>query len=140
MSEEVETDGAAVPPMDTLAKVYRKMAAKMALLTQTYDAEIAVIKEQQDAIKTMLKDQMLELGSTSVKTAQGTVMLGTKTRYHTSDWDAFNKFVIEHDALALFEKRIAQTNMAQFLNENPGVSPAGLNSSTEYTISVRKPT
>jgi hypothetical protein len=38
------------------------------------------------------------------------------------------------------EKRIAQTNMAQFLEENPGVVPPGLNSMTEYAISVRKPT
>jgi hypothetical protein len=30
--------------------------------------------------------------------------------------------------------------MAQFLEENPNLVPPGLNSMTEYTISVRKPT
>jgi len=30
--------------------------------------------------------------------------------------------------------------MAQFLEENPGVVPPGLNSTSEYDISVRKPT
>ena len=44
------------------------------------------------------------------------------------------------NALDLLEKRIAQTNMATFLEENPGVYPPGLNSVTEYAISVRKPT
>jgi hypothetical protein len=48
--------------------------------------------------------------------------------------------MIEHEAIDLLEKRIAQTNMAQFLEENPGVVPPGLNSSSEYDISVRKPT
>jgi len=38
------------------------------------------------------------------------------------------------------EKRIAQTNMATFLADNPSLVPAGLNSTTEYAISVRKPT
>jgi hypothetical protein len=38
------------------------------------------------------------------------------------------------------EKRIAQTNMATFLADNPSLVPAGLNSVTEYAISVRKPT
>jgi hypothetical protein len=30
--------------------------------------------------------------------------------------------------------------MAQFLEENPDIVPPGLNSDTEYQISVRKPT
>jgi hypothetical protein len=30
--------------------------------------------------------------------------------------------------------------MKQFLEENPGVLPPGLNSNAEYDISVRKPT
>ena len=65
--------------------------------------------------------------------------MSVKTRYSTSDWDSFKKFVVEHDALDLYEKRIAQTNMKQFLEENPGAVPPGLNSSAEYDISVRKP-
>jgi hypothetical protein len=48
--------------------------------------------------------------------------------------------VIDNHALELFEKRIAQSNMAQFLEENPGVVPPGLNSTSEFDISVRKPT
>ena len=46
----------------------------------------------------------------------------------------------ENDALDLLEKRIAQTNMANFLQENPTLVPPGLNSNSEYAISVRKPT
>jgi len=80
------------------------------------------------------------MGVTSVRTAQGTVVLSVKTRYNTQDWDSFKKFVVEHDAVDLLEKRIAQTNMSQFLEENPGLVPPGLNSSSEYDISVRKPT
>jgi len=38
------------------------------------------------------------------------------------------------------EKRVAQTNMAQFLEENPGLVPPGLNSMSEYGITVKKPT
>jgi hypothetical protein len=66
--------------------------------------------------------------------------MSEKTRYTTNDWDSFKTFVIEHDALDLFEKRIHQTNMVSFLDENPGVVPPGLNSMTEYEVSVRKPT
>lgn len=138
--EAAEAAALAAIPMDKLAKVYRKMAAKIQELTTEYDTAVAEIKRQQDAVKNALKDQMLVMGVNSVRTDNGTVVLSTKTRYQTQDWDSLKEFIKEHDALDLLEKRIAQTNMATFLEENPGVYPPGLNSVTEYAISVRKPT
>jgi hypothetical protein len=135
-----ETKEMVAIPMDKLAKVYRKMAAEIQRLTAEYDSQVEAIKRQQDAVKMALKDQMLVMGTNSVRTDNGTVVLSTKTRYQTQDWDSFKEFIKEHDALDLLEKRIAQGNMATFLEENPGVLPPGMNSFTEYQISVRKPT
>jgi hypothetical protein len=129
-----------VIPLDKLAKVYRKMRDQISELTKEYDTKVEVLKAQQEEIKHAMKEQMQALGVTSVRTPQGTVVLSVKTRYSTADWDSFKKFVVEHDALDLFEKRIAQGNMKQFLEENPGVVPPGLNSNAEYDVSVRKPT
>lgn len=136
--QEVLTE--VIVPMDKLAKVYRRMQTRIQELTTQYENEIEDIKHQQEAVKIALKDQMLKLGVSSVRTDQGTVVLSTKTRYNTQDWDSFKEFIKEHDALDLLEKRIAQTNMATFLEDNPGLVPPGLNSLTEYAISVRKPT
>jgi hypothetical protein len=127
-------------PLDKLARVYRKIRDQISTLTKEYDTQVEVLKAQQEEIKNAMKDQMQALGVTSVRTPQGTVVMSIKTRYSTADWDSFKKFVVEHDAIDLFEKRIAQTNMKQFLEENPGVVPPGLNSNAEYDISVRKPT
>ena len=126
-------------PLDKLAKIYRKLRGKIAELTQEYDTQVETLKAQQDEIKNAMKDQMKALGVTSVRTPEGTVVLSVKTRYSTQDWDEFKKFILANEALELLEKRIAQTNMAQFLEENPGSMPPGLNSSSEYDISVRKP-
>lgn len=136
---EAEAEVASVP-MDKLARIYRKMQARIQELTTQYESEVESIKAQQEEIKNALKDQMLALGMTSVRTGEGTVVLSTKTRYNTQDWDSFKEFIKEHDAIDLLEKRIAQTNMGKFLEENPGLVPPGLNSNTEYAISVRKPT
>jgi hypothetical protein len=127
-------------PLDRLVKIYRKLRTRMTELTQEYDTQAEVLKAQQDEIKNAIKDQMKAMGVTSVRTTEGTAVMSVKTRYTTQDWDSFKKFMIEHEAIDLLEKRIAQLNMAQFLEENPGVVPPGLNSSSEYDISVRKPT
>jgi hypothetical protein len=127
-------------PLDKLARIYRKMRSEVQRLTQEYESQIEAIKEQQQAVTNAIKDIMMATGQKTARTDEGTIMLGTKTRYTTHDWDSFKQFVVEHEALDLFEKRISQGNMKQFLEENPTLVPPGLDASTEYTITVRKPT
>jgi len=129
-----------VIPLDKLARVYRRMRSKIDELTKEYDAQVETLKAQQQEIKMAMKDQMRALGVASVRTPEGTITLSEKVRYTTNDWDSFKTFVVEHDALDLFEKRIHQTNMVTFLEENPGMVPPGLNSMTEYDVTVKKPT
>jgi hypothetical protein len=123
-------------PVDKLVRIYMKMRSAI----QDLDAQIESIKEQQQSVKNEIKDRMRGTGVKSLRTDHGTVSLMEKTRYYTNDWDSFKKFMVEHDAIDLLEKRIAQSNMKLFLEENPGSIPPGLNSDTEFDISVRKPT
>lgn len=122
-------------PVDKLVRIYMKMRTAI----QELDAQVETIKEQQQSVKNEIKDRMRGTGVKSLRTDHGTVSLMEKTRFYTQDWDSFKKFMVEHDAIDLLEKRIAQTNMKLFLEENPGVVPPGLNSDTEFDISVRKP-
>lgn len=127
-------------PLDKLARIYRKIRGRIQELTQTYEKEVGKLEEQKNEVAREMKDRMMASGLKSVRTDEGTIMLGTKTRYFTQNWDSFKKFVIEHEAVELLERRIAQGNMQQFLEENPGVVPPGLNADSEYTVTVRKPT
>lgn len=126
-------------PLDKLTRVYLKMRTAIQEVQQEYDSKLAALKEQQDAVKVAIKERMLSLGTTSARTDFGTVILSKKTRYSTNDWASFKEFVVNNDALDLLEKRIAQKNMETFLSENPGLVPPGLNSDSEFDISVRKP-
>jgi len=47
-------------------------------------------------------------------------------------------FINEHQVPELLEKRLNQTNLKQFLEENPESKPEGLNIDSEYSIAVRK--
>ena len=138
MTEDTEAaDTAAVAeaiPLDRLVAIHAKIKARQELL----DKQIAELEEQRTEVRLAIKDRMKALGITSVNTTSGTVSLMKKTRYNTQDWDSFKQFVLEHQVVDLLEKRIAQTNMAQFLEENPGVVPPGLNSVTEFDIRVTK--
>jgi len=126
--------------IDALVQAYRNIRAAKEELTKGFEAELGNLESEQDVVSSALKGYMLEAGLKSLKTEQGTVSLLQKTRYFTNDWEEFDKFVIEHKATSLFERRIAQTNLKTFLEDNPGVIPPGLNSESKYEISVRKPT
>ena len=128
-------------PLDKLAKIYRKIRGAMQQLTAEYETKLKELEEQRDVVANALKDQMQALGTKSVNTSEGTVVLSTKTRYYSQDWDAFKQFLLAQGETGfdLVEKRIAQTNMANFLKDNPGLVPPGLNSEAELVISVRKP-
>jgi len=101
MSDENE-----VVPLDKLARIYRKIYSRVQELTREYESEVEKLKAQQDELKNAMKDQMVALGTNSVKTDEGTIILSQKTRYYTDDWDSFKTFVVDNDALDLFEKRI----------------------------------
>lgn len=124
MSEEIN--------IDKLVSIHAKIKSKMEVL----DSQLAELEEQRTEVRLAIKDMMKEQNLQTVKTNSGTVSLMTKTRFNTQDWDSFKKFIIEHEVPDLLEKRIAQGNMATFLEENPGVVPPGLNSITEFDIRV----
>lgn len=126
-------------PLDRLTRIYMKMRVAIQDLEREYDTKLEELKSQQQSVKNAMKDQMLALGTKSARTEFGTVTLTEKSRYYTQDWDSFKQFVVEHDAVDLLEKRIHQSNMAKFLEENPSLVPPGLNSDTEFDVSVRKP-
>lgn len=125
--------------MDRLAKVYIKIRDARSKLTKDYEAEEERLKAQQAEIATLMKDKMRDLGVKSAGTAYGTVTLKVKTRYYAQDWDAMYRFIHDNDAGFLLEKRIAQTNMSAFLEQNPGNVPPGLNTMSETEVSVTKP-
>ena len=124
--------------LDTLAEIYIKIRDNRAELKEQFENKDSELKAQQD----LLSEQMLEVcrknNADSIKTKAGTIIRKVDTRYWTKDWDSMYQFVKENDAYPLLEKRLHQTNMRQFLEENPNLLPAGLMADSKYTVVVRR--
>lgn len=138
-----------IPPLDKLSGVYIKIRGAIAELTKEYDTKVEALKAQQNEVAGVMKDILQAMHVRSVNTAGGTVILTEKVRYFPSDWGQFKAFVKENDLFDLLEKRISQGNMAKYLadvkewKEERGEIlpyPLGMQSETELTVSVRKPT
>lgn len=127
-------------PADKLVAVYRKIRGVIDEKEAAHKELIGTLKAQLEAVSEKLLDICNTQNLDSLRTPMGTVTRRTVTRYWTSDWQSMYGFIKEHDAPFLLEQRIHNTNMKQFLEENPDTLPVGLNADTKYAITVRKPT
>jgi hypothetical protein len=92
-------------------------------------------------LEQMMLGMCQELGADSIKTKHGTLIRKVNERFYCSDWENFKKFVLEHDAVDLFERRLHQGNFRQFMEEHEGDGlPPGVNVMREYGVTVRKAT
>lgn len=121
-----------------LVSAYIKMRDAKDALTREYEAKINEVKEQMELVEQALLEICKETGQDGGKTAYGTFSRTVKTRYWTNDWGSMYSFIKEHDAIQLLEQRVHQGNMKQFLSENPGLLPEGLNTDSRYSITVRR--
>jgi hypothetical protein len=125
---------------DKLVKAYIKIRDKRKQLADEYEAQDKELEESLDAISEKLLEVCKATGADGFKTEFGTVSRRVSKRFWTNDWHSFHKFLLEHGTPELLEKRIAQANMATFLEENPDLLPPGLNVDSKYTISIRRKT
>lgn len=125
-------------PADVLAETYIKIRDKRAELKEKFEEQDNALKEQQDLLAAEMLEVCYETGADSIKTPAGTIIRKVDTRYWTTDWDSMYRFIEEHDAFPLLEKRLHQTNLKQFLEENPDLLPAGLQADSKYTVVVRR--
>lgn len=117
-----------------LVKIYLKIRDKRAELSKQ-DGEL---EEQQNIIEAELLAICKETGADGLRTEFGTVTRSVKKRFWTSDWSSFYDFVKEHNAIELLEKRVAQSNMATFIEDNPDAVPPGLQVDSRYTAVIRR--
>ena len=137
MDSEVQEEK---PPIDVdlLAQIYIKMRDRRSALKQEFEKQDKEIQSQMDIIEVELLELCKQLNTNTLGTNHGTIVRSVKSRYWTNDWDSMYRFIKEHDAYGLLEKRIQQTHMKEFLAENPDVYPQGMNVENQYTVVVRR--
>jgi hypothetical protein len=125
-------------PLEKLTRIYIKMREKKAEVAHEMEDKIGKIDSDMKTVKSAILQHMKDIGAESLKTSAGVVYRTIRTTYATSDWESMNKFILEHSVPELLEKRIHQTNMKAFLEENPELIPAGLNANSEYSVTIRR--
>jgi hypothetical protein len=125
-------------PIERIVQAYIKIRDAKEILYREYKAQEEQLEEQMAVLKHKLIEVSKETGATSFTTPYGIAYRTVKSRFWTNDWESFYDFMAQHKAMGLLEKRIHQTAMKEFMEENPEVHPPGLNIDSEYEITIRR--
>lgn len=125
-------------PIEKIVQAYIKIRDTKDRLYQEYKEKSEELDEQMSLLKYKLIEISKETGATSFSTPHGVAYRTVKNRYWTNDWERFYGFMQEHNAMELLEKRIHQSNMKEFMDQNPNLHPPGLNVDSEYEITIQR--
>ena len=106
-----------------LVKRYIDIRNSRAELKEKYDTADEKLSAKLDEVKRQLLNFCNENDLDGLKTPEGSLSISNKTNYWTNDWDSLREFVLEHGVTEFFEKRLHQSNIAEFLEENPELTP-----------------
>jgi hypothetical protein len=96
------------------------------------------LKAKREKVQDALNDMCRQMNVDGLKTSVGTLTRSIRTTYDTTDWPSMYQFLIENNALELLHKRISQTNMKEFIEQNPDLLPPGIRQTNKYEIRIRR--
>ena len=126
-----------------LIKIYIKMRDVKKEITDRHKEELADINGKMDTIGTELKKQIQATGGDSIKSKEfGTATITESIKAGCSDWAEFTQFLKEndHDPLIFLSKSLKADAIKQYMEDNEGNLPPGVNIFKEAKLSIRKPT
>ncbi len=124
---------------EEVVSAYLNIRTEREKILREYEAKDAKLKEDMAKIEALLLEVCNNINADSIRTSHGTIMRKLNERFFCQDWENFKKFILENEALELFEKRIHQGNFKQFMADHEGDGlPPGVSVMREYGITVRK--
>ena len=124
MSEE--TSNEVNHDLNKVVSAYLKLRDTIEQKEEQHKAEMQELKEEFEAVGSILLNHCNEQNMDGFRTPLGTVSRRISTRYWTSDWDSMRRFIVENNVPELLHERLHQTNMKQFMEDNPDLHPPGL--------------
>lgn len=124
--------------VDELSAEYMRIRREREELKSKFTEEDGKLESRMGDIEQILLDKMTAADLSSMSTSNAIVIRRIDRRYSTTDWDEIYRLIEKHRAYGLLHKRIHDTNMRQFLEENPDEYPAHLNVSSRHAVTVKR--
>ena len=130
--------GAAAAPIDKRVAKFVNLRDARAASNKEADVLDQAYKKALETLEATLIADAQAQGVTGFKTEAGTTYLDERMLTSIADDNAFFTFVREQGDLDFFERRVKVAHVKEWMEENGGHLPPGLNVFRELTMKVRR--
>jgi hypothetical protein len=124
--------------LNELVEKYIKLRDTKAAAKKKLEDFTKPIDAQMEQIEAVILATFDQLGTESVKSAEGTAYISKRTSATVADKEAFRNFILaDENNWAMADLRAAKAAVEQYVEENQDLPP-GLNWREERTINVRR--
>ena len=125
--------------LDRVVQAYNAIRDARTAKRHAWEAEDLALEQDQDKLKVMMLELLNQIGGKSIATDHGTIYRTEKVRPSAADWSAVYAWIMaDPDRFELLEKRLKATFVKQFMEDNDGLIPPGVNVHREYEVAVRR--
>ena len=128
-------------PIDRVVQARQAIKDARTVKRHAWEAEDLALEEDQHKLDMLLLNLLNQQGAQSISTEHGTVYRSLKLKPSAADWGAIWDWIVADPARGeIMEKRLKAAFIKQFMEDNDGAIPPGVNIHREYEVAVRKPT
>ncbi len=125
--------------LDRVVQAFNAIKDARTAKRHAWEAEDLKLEQDQDTLKVLMLDMLNKIGGKSIATDHGTIYRTEKVRPSAADWNVVYAWVVaDPERFELLEKRLKATFVKQYMEENEGVIPPGVNVHREYEVAVRR--
>jgi hypothetical protein len=127
-------------PLDRVVQARQAIKDARTVKRHAWEKEDLALEEDQKKLDTLLLDMLNKNGASSIATEHGTVIRSLKLKPSAADWGAIWAWAVANNGFEIVEKRLKAAFIKEYMDENDGAIPPGINVHREYEVSVRRPT
>lgn len=135
MTEETNPDS----PLATMLRAYQNIRTKRSEIKREFEEADGKLRRNLELIEVALLKVMNESGTDQLKVAGvGLAYRSDKVRVSAKDWDALWQFISDNDRLDFLQRRLSSKIVQEYIDENDGELPPGVDVSKERAVVVKR--
>lgn len=124
--------------IDAMVDMYVRLRDRIKEAEKAHEAKLKPAKDFLEQLNGAMLAKLGEIGVESAKTKFGTAYKITKKSATIADGEAFRTFIIAEGAYDLVDWRANANAVSDYIDDNEGDQPPGVNYSTFTTAGVRR--
>lgn len=125
--------------LDQVVKAHQAIKDARTAKRHAWEEADALLEADMQKLKVYMLGLLNATGTKSMATEHGTVYRREVLKPSGADWGAIWEWAKANDGMDIFERRLKVTFIKEFMDQNDGAIPPGINIHREFEVAVRRP-